>query len=157
MDDPASLTPEIVLSTHDRDRLAMLVHMGGGLADEVVELLDQEISRARVVPPHEAPPDVAVMNARLLYVDHEAGVQREARLAWPGEESDDPSALSVLSLTGCALLGLSAGQTIRWRTPRGASVHVSLLRVLSRPQRRLWFSQPPPRRRGLRWLFRPSR
>jgi regulator of nucleoside diphosphate kinase len=147
-------TPEIVLSTHDRDRLATLVHMRAGDADEAVELLDQEIRRARVAPPHEVPPDVAAMGARLLYLDHEDGREHEALLAWPGAEGDDPSGLSVLTLTGCALLGLACGQTIHWRTPQGANVHVTLLKVLSRP-RRLWFSQPPPRRRGLRGLLRP--
>jgi regulator of nucleoside diphosphate kinase len=147
-------TPEIVLSTHERDRLATLVHMRAGGADEAVELLDQEIRRARVAPPHELPPDVATMGSRLLYFDHQGGVEREALLAWPGAEGDDPLGLSVLTLTGCALLGLSCGQTIRWRTPSGDGAHVTLLKVLSRP-RRLWFSQPPPRRRGLRGLLRP--
>ena len=149
----AMSTPKIVLSTHDRDRLATLVHMRAGDANEAVELLDQEIRRARVVPPHEVPPDVATMGARLLYLDHQDGARREALLAWPGAEGDDPSGLSVLTLTGCALLGLSCGQTIRWRTPHGAAAHVTLLKVLSRP-RRTWFSQPPPRRRGLRSLLR---
>lgn len=148
-------TAEIVLSTHDRDRLALLVRMRAGSGDEAVELLDQEIGRARVVPPNEVPPDVAVMNARLLYADRLLGVEREARLAWPGDAGGDPTALSVLSLEGCALVGLSCGQSVRWRSARGGGVHVTLLRVLSRPQRRLWFSQPPPRRRRLLGLFRP--
>lgn len=150
----AVAAPEIVLSTHDRDRLATLVHMRAGSADEVVELLDQEIGRARVVPPHELPPGVAAMGARLLYLDRQEDVRREALLTWPGAEGDDPSGLSVLTMTGCALLGLSCGQTIHWRTPGGAGAHVTLLKVLARP-RRLWFSQPPPRRRGLLGRLRP--
>ena len=149
---PAGATPDIVLSTHDRDRLAVLVQLRTGLGDEVVELLDQEISRARVVPPQQMPPQVATMDARLRFLDREAGAERLARLAWPGAEDDDPPALSVLTLTGCALLGLSRGQSICWRTGAG-DAHVTLLEVLSSPSRRQWLRQLRPRRRRLFGLF----
>lgn len=151
----AGASPPIALTSADRDRLTLLVQARreAGDADEMVELLDQEICRAAVAPAHAAPPDLATLGAALRYFDHVSGVQREARLVWPGAEGDDPDALSVLAPIGCALLGLRRGQTIAWSLQSGANVHVTLLQVLSRPPARLWLSGAPPRRRRFR-LFR---
>lgn len=155
MDEPPCASPRIALTSADRDRLALLVRIRreAGETDELIELLDQEISRADIVPAHEAPPDLAVLGAEVRYLDHESGAEQEARLVWPGAGSDDPDALSVLTPIGCALIGLSCGQTIRWRLQSGARVHVTLLKVLSRPRPRFWLSGGPPRRRRFR-LFR---
>ena len=82
-----------------------------------VELLDGELSRARVVPPAEVPPDVVTMNSRLRYVNHATGGSRTVTLVYPSEANFEAGRLSILTPVGCALLGLAVGQAIDWTMP----------------------------------------
>jgi regulator of nucleoside diphosphate kinase len=99
----------------------------------VAAWLAEELDRATVVPPEVVPAQVVTMHTRVAYRDDVTDHVRRATLVFPGEEDASGPALSVLSPVGAALLGLSEGQSIRWRTASGGFRGVTVLRVLFQP------------------------
>ncbi len=112
-----STTPQIIVALEDRERLLRLVEANGS---ETAELLETELDRARVVPRHEVPDDVVVMESELEYEDTLSGRRRRIQLVYPDYADAEASRVSVLAPLGCALLGLRVGQEIDWRMPGGA-------------------------------------
>ena len=98
-------------------------------------MLADELIRATVLTPRALPPSVATLHSRLEYRDDTTRDIRGATLVYPDEDNGDAVRVSVLSPEGAALIGLSAGQSITWRTPKGWR-SLTLLRVLYQPHGR---------------------
>jgi regulator of nucleoside diphosphate kinase len=81
------------------------------------------------------PPFVATMHSRLEFRDDVTWSARRATLVFPDEDDGATDRVSVLSPEGAALIGLSEGQSITWRTPKRWR-SLTLLRVLHQPQGR---------------------
>ena len=96
--------------------------------------LAEEMERAIVVPSDRIPKDVVTMNSRLIYFDESTGTTREVELVYPDEADSMTGRVSVLAPVGCALLGLSAGQSIDWNLPGGKVHRLRVERVLFQPQ-----------------------
>lgn len=110
--------PDIIVTTRDHERLQRLLETHSVERDQdAVEMLDAELSRARIVPPSEVPPNVVTMNSRLRYVNQATGTSRTVTLVYPAEANFDAGRVSILTPVGCALLGLAVGQTIDWTLP----------------------------------------
>lgn len=108
-----SITPPLVITDVDFVRLSKLLDDAG----EPVARLAEELMRATVVPRDEVPANVATMNSVVVYEDEVTGVRRSVRLVYPGQANASEGAVSVLAPVGCALLGLSVGQSIEWDVP----------------------------------------
>lgn len=113
---------EIVIATRPPDPRAA-----------VAVWLAEELDRAAVVAPEALPPHVVTMHAQVSYRDDVTDQVGHMTLVYPGEEDAEAQAVSVLSPVGAALVGLSEGQAIRWRTPSGGFRGLTVLRVLFRP------------------------
>ncbi|WP_274382934.1 nucleoside diphosphate kinase regulator [Methylorubrum extorquens] len=100
---------------------------------EVAAWLAEELDRATVVPPEAVPAKVVTMHARVAYRDDVTDHVGCMTLVYPGEEDAEVPAVSVLSPVGAALLGLSEGQSIRWRTASGGLRGLTAVRVLFQP------------------------
>ncbi len=110
--------PDIIITSSDFARLQRLIeHHTADRDQDAVELLDAELSRARVVPPSDVPPNVVTMNSRLRYVSQATGASRTVTLVYPAEANFEAGRLSILTPVGCALLGLAVGQAIDWTMP----------------------------------------
>ena len=116
---------ELVISFDDYVRLIDIVG-----DDELAEELD----RAIVVPKDRIPKDVVTMNSRLIYSDESTGSTREVELVFPEDVDAMAGKVSVLAPVGCALLGLSVGQSIDWSLPGGKVHRLRVECVLSQPQ-----------------------
>jgi regulator of nucleoside diphosphate kinase len=129
--------PPLTISTGDYDRLAFLASFGLNSQQDrpAATLLADELIRATVVTPRAIPPFVATMHSRLEFRDDVTRDVRYATLVFPDEDDGDADCVSVLSSEGAALIGLSAGQSIAWRTPKGWR-SLTLLRVLHQPHGR---------------------
>lgn len=114
----------IVISRHDYIRLREIA----GNHD-----LAAELDRAIVVPRDRIPKEVVTMNSRLIYSDESTGMTRELELVYPSDADPLSGKVSVLAPVGCALLGLSAGQSIDWHLPRGDVHRLRVERVLFQP------------------------
>jgi regulator of nucleoside diphosphate kinase len=105
--------PPIVVSTRDRDRLFTLLDNFRGDSD-VVDLLYEELARARIVDDNELPEGVVTLGCRIRFRNEDSGKEHERVLVMPREVTADGEAISILTPAGAALLGLSAGDEIRW-------------------------------------------
>ena len=115
---------DLIVSIDDYVRLRELV------ADHA---LAEELDFAIVVPSDRIPKNVVTMNSRLIYADESTGQTREVKLVYPSEADPVAGRISVLAPVGCALLGLSAGQSIDWNLPSGQVHRLRVERILSQP------------------------
>jgi len=80
-----------------------------------IALLWRELDRAVIVRPEEAPPHRVRLRSCVRYTDLVHPQHHAARIVSPREPGrGDPALLSVLSLTGAALIGLQQGAVMPW-------------------------------------------
>jgi regulator of nucleoside diphosphate kinase len=129
--------PPVTITVNDYDRLAWIatagVHRRRDL--DAAGMLADELARANIVAAQAIPPSVATMHSRLEFRDEVTGTVSRITLVYPGEDDPHHSLHSVLTPVGAALIGLSEGQSIQWRTPKGGWRSLTLLRVLHQPER----------------------
>jgi regulator of nucleoside diphosphate kinase len=115
--------PPITITKDDLRHLSTL----GLISTEAAEFLAREIDRARVVPVHQASPDLVRMGSIVKYRDNSIGQVSEVTLVYPRDADGEPGYLSVLTPVGAALIGLSAGQTIQLVTRSGEVCSLSVI------------------------------
>ncbi|MDD2700448.1 MAG: nucleoside diphosphate kinase regulator [Sideroxydans sp.] len=96
--------------------------------------LAEELERAIVVPPDRIQGNIVTMHSRIIYTDQSTCTIREVELVYPEEAAPLAGKVSVLAPVGCALLGLSVGQSIDWKFPTGEVHRLKVERVLFQPQ-----------------------
>ncbi|QDE90773.1 transcription elongation factor GreAB [Myxococcus xanthus] len=125
----------LIVTEADLERLRQVVdHNGGGRTAEFAEMLDAELTRARVVASEAVPPDVVTMNSKVVFEDEQTGERREVTLVYPRDASSDDGRISVLAPIGSALIGLTVGQTITWPLPGGRSKRLRIVAVPYQPE-----------------------
>jgi len=110
------VTPDIVVTSQDLQRLQTLIT---SQPNEMVERLDEELARAKVVAAREIPGDVVTMNSEVIFEDTVSGARRNVRLVYPEAADATRGWISVLSPLGSALLGLRVQQEFDWVLPHG--------------------------------------
>ena len=78
-----------------------------------------EVERARVVSAAEIPESVVNIGSLVTYEDQDSGDRTTVRLVFPEDADIAAGKVSVATPIGTALLGLSIGQTMPWRTRAG--------------------------------------
>ena len=127
--------PNIIITHEDRNKLALLVDAHAADSNnDLIDSLDQEINRARIVEPGEIPPDVVTMNSRVVFRDDGSQSTQTVTLVYPGQENSVEGRISILTPVGAALLGVSEGQNISYATPDGRQKSLTLLKVLYQPE-----------------------
>lgn len=84
-----------------------------------LQVLQDELNRARVVPPDAVTPDVITMNSCVRVRDLQDDEVTEVTLVFPDRADPDGGSISVVAPLGAALLGYKAGDTVQFRTPGG--------------------------------------
>jgi regulator of nucleoside diphosphate kinase len=138
----AAASPAITVSIEEADRLASLAELASGSSPEVARLLLDEIDRSELLPWGDMPKDVVTMHAHVEYRDDESSAIRRIQLVYPHEADITRGMISVLTLVGAGLIGLSAGQSIRWPKRDGRKRSLTVLRVSSRPLGSEYVKQP---------------
>ena len=110
-------TPDISLLAADHELLLDLI-CAAPRATPGITLLGRELERAAVVVPDQAPSDLVRLRSIVTFTDLDRGVRRTVQLVRPGQRNGSHR-LSVVTPLGAALIGLRAGDTFTWRTPRG--------------------------------------
>lgn len=127
--------PSIYLTQDDFDRLTDLLEAyAAGAEGRRFRQLEEELARARIVPPSEIPPDVVTMNSRVLFEDEATGARREVTLVYPRDADIDAGRISILVPVGTALLGLSVGQSIDWILPSGRKHRYRVIALPHQPE-----------------------
>jgi regulator of nucleoside diphosphate kinase len=125
----------LIVTETDMERLRHVIdHHDGGRAAELAEMLDLELSRARVVASETVPANVVTMNSTVIFEDEETGEQRQVTLVYPRDARSEEGRISVLAPMGSALIGLSVGQSISWPMPGGRTRRVRVIAVPYQPE-----------------------
>ncbi|MCC6625641.1 MAG: nucleoside diphosphate kinase regulator [Deltaproteobacteria bacterium] len=118
----------------DAERLWALLEQGVGRRDrEVVDQLEGELVRARIVAPEALPPNVVRVGSAVRYESASDGAARDVVLVWPHEADLAAGRISVLSPIGAALIGMQPGQEIGWTLPGGRETRVRVVAVSPGP------------------------
>lgn len=126
------MSNKIYITEIDAERLE---HVLGGTSRSVtIDLLEDELSRAIIVPANEIPADVVTMNSIVRFQDCSTGEEFQYTLTYPSEAKIEEGKVSILAPVGAALLGLSVGDTIEWPMPTGKARTLKLIEVLFQPE-----------------------
>jgi regulator of nucleoside diphosphate kinase len=109
--------PPIVIGADDARRLSALADCSMELFPRVAHFLARETERANVVESDSDLRGVVRMGSRVRYRDERTGEVRDVVLVYPHEADIALKRISVLTPVGAALIGLSVGQSIEFRTP----------------------------------------
>lgn len=119
--------PRIIMAETEVERLSTLAQQMEQATPLASDMLLQEIDRAEVRPDAQMPDHVVRMRSTVRFEDDAHGAARSVLLVYPKEADIEAGKISVLSLVGAGLIGLSPGQTIQWPDRDG---HERLLRIL---------------------------
>lgn len=132
MSKPAS--PAITLSSRDFDRLDALLDTPQWQSNATAQALRAELDRAQVVAPENIPDRLVTMNSTVTCVEEISGKEHVLTLCYPAEADAAKGRISVLAPVGAALLGLTTGQTIDWKTPDGHPLRLRVTAVTYQPE-----------------------
>lgn len=113
---------QIFITDFDLERLESLIENASRRTSrdgKHLEELEEELSKAEVVPPAGIPPDVITMNSRVCLHDMETGEDLVYTLVFPADADLESGKVSVLAPIGIAMIGYRAGDTIKWQVPAG--------------------------------------
>ncbi len=121
----------LIMTEMDYQKLLGLVRHSNSA---ISEMLEEELSRASIVPVGSLPADVVSMNSKIKFVDLETGKESVVTLVFPHEASVDENKISVMTPVGAALIGLRVGQTIDWTFPNGKTKEIKVVEVIYQPE-----------------------
>lgn len=120
--------PDIIISDADHARLSRLAEGLLGRLPEVAAELLAEVERAKVVASDALPRNVVAMGSSVEFATDE-GQTRRVTLVYPDQADIAKDQISILTPIGAALIGLSEGQSITWKTRDGRTRELRVLRV----------------------------
>jgi regulator of nucleoside diphosphate kinase len=132
---PTRAKPKLVIGDVDHRNLISLAVAMEKRMPEVSEALLEELDRAKVVPQQNVPAHAIRMGSTVRFQTSGAG-ERQVTLVLPGEADIDAGRISVMTPIGAALIGLSTGQSIRWRARDGREQELTVLAVASEEEAR---------------------
>jgi len=121
--------PPLLMSVEGQLQLVALADAAARRHPLVASLLHEEADRTELVTAAELPPTTVALGSVVDFHDAGTGETRTVRLVLPGEADIAEGRVSVLSLVGAGLIGLSEGQTIDWPTQDGRMRRLTVLRV----------------------------
>lgn len=122
--------PAIFLSSKDAARLRALARGVRAAADPAATLLKEELDRAHVCSADDMPARVVRIGSRVRYRDARSGQAAEVRIVMPDDAAPEQGAISVLDITGAALIGVPETQCFRWRDRDGQVQELEVVQVL---------------------------
>ncbi len=127
-----SKLPPVVMTRLDVQRLDSILY-GATAPTDLLEPLESEISRARVVAAERVSADVVTMNSRVRFLDETTGRESTLTLVYP-RDAGKPDTVSVLAPAGTALLGMRVGRSIDWSAPNGRQIRLKVLEIPYQPE-----------------------
>ena len=125
-------SPAIVMTRLDVQRLEkVLDNMQAPL--DLLEALEDEVLRARVVSHKRIASDVVTMNSTVRFIDEASEREFVLTLVYP-EQAGRPGTISILAPVGIALLGLKVGQSINWQGQQGRPLKLKIMDIVYQPE-----------------------
>jgi len=123
-----STKPRIVVTEADHTRLTNLVAAVRERSPDVADELQIEMTRASITDADSISPDVVRMGSIVAF-QSDAASQRRVELVFPVDADIAKGKVSILTPIGTALIGLSVGQSIEWRSRDGRSHRLTVVSV----------------------------
>lgn len=121
--------PPIILTAEDHEKLSTLARAATRAMPELASALADELDRAQVLADGRSPKDTVRMGSVVEFRDETTGREQSVTLVYPAEADISQGRISVLTPVGAALIGLHAGHSITWRTPKGETRRLTVLAV----------------------------
>lgn len=116
--------PQLLIS--DKDMRALYALLNTRRA-EGLNPLEEELSKATVLPEAEVPADVVTIQSLVKVKDLDSGQETEFQLVFPHEAKVEERKISILVPMGMAVIGLRTGQTYEWPMPGGKTKHFQVV------------------------------
>lgn len=127
-DSVPEVAPCIHLSAAECDTLSELALSARRRHPQSSAMLLAELERAVICDVGDLPPDTISMNSTIDFVDEGSGARHVVQLVYPADADIGAGRISILTPIGAGLIGMTAGQAIRWPDREG---HDRLLRIIS--------------------------
>ena len=121
--------PRLLITTSDLELLESMV--GHSPTSAAAKLLGEELDRAVVVGESFNGRPFCRIGSRITYEDQGSGQTREIQLVLPADSDIDKRCVSVLSLVGAALLGLTTDAEFDWADDKGRPHRLKVLDVVN--------------------------
>lgn len=119
-------TQKAQLLISDKDMRALYALLNTRRA-EGVSPLEEELSKATILPESDLPADVVSIQSTVRVKDLDSGQETEFQLVFPHEAKVEEKKISILVPMGMAVIGLRAGQTYEWPMPGGKTKHFRVI------------------------------
>lgn len=123
-----SSRPPIIISDAEKPPLYRLAASAANRLPHIADELLVELDRAEVMPARAMPPNAVRMNSYVRFVT-DKGVEHMVKLVYPEQANIVQDRLSILSIIGTALIGLSEGQSMQWTDRDGNARTLTVLEV----------------------------
>lgn len=124
--------PDIVITKLDAQRLDRILDPMKYPLD-MLEALENELARARIVSHKRVEPNVVTMNSTVRLLDVTTAREFLVTLVYPNN-AGGPDTVSVLAPVGMAILGLKIGQSIEWSSPQCRPLKLKVLDIPYQPE-----------------------
>ncbi|HET9161133.1 MAG TPA: GreA/GreB family elongation factor [Caulobacteraceae bacterium] len=122
--------PSIFISVSDAERLVEAARRAKDPTAPAAQLLVEELARAHVCANDDVPARVVRIGSRVRYRDNRSGAAAEVRIVLPEDAEPERGKVSVLDITGAALIGVPEDQCFRWRDGDGELQELEVVQVL---------------------------
>ena len=127
-----SKQPNIIISQADLTALENQLERAV-LPREFVRALEHELDRAKIVDSKKMPEDVVTMGSQVTFKILDTQKTFTKTLCFPAESAKYADSISVFAPIGAAIIGLRAGQSIKWQI-QGGEQSVEIVKVRSKKQ-----------------------
>lgn len=99
-----------------------------------LELLENEIEKARIVDFPEIPSNLITMYTKFRYLNVTENKVGEMTIVYPLHANSAENKVSVTAPLGTALIGLSEDDEIDWTFPNGQTKRLKVLDIIYQPE-----------------------
>ena len=95
--------------------------------------LAEELTRAKVCPPAEMPPNIVTMNSEIIITNLSNNQKQTIKLVYPNDADIAAKRISILAPIATALLGFRVGDVVEWSVPKGV-VNIRIEEIVYQPE-----------------------
>ncbi|MDG5499570.1 nucleoside diphosphate kinase regulator [Marinobacter sp. BGYM27] len=125
--------PAITITQQDHDRLWVMLERQTADTETTIGL-EEELSRATLVPAGNLPANIVAMNSTVRFMNEDNQREHELKLVYPSDAKGAEGCVSILAPAGSALLGLSVGDRIEWPVNGRNMLHLKIIQVTDSSQ-----------------------
>ncbi|MGB3808491.1 MAG: nucleoside diphosphate kinase regulator [Parvibaculum sp.] len=122
--------PPIVIAEEDLEPLSDIADSLLDALPEIARFLDEELTRARLMPLRRISTDVVTMNSTAEITMGESGRVDRLKLVYPADHVANGGCVSIASPVGVAMLGLREGQSFTWSSRHGDVRTLKVLKIV---------------------------